>query len=46
LANAGVTVHQTSDSTYSLSALIPEGDASAAIRALHDAFQLAEGMET
>jgi len=40
LSDAGVTVHQTSDSTYSLSALIPESEAPAAIRALHDAFEL------
>jgi len=40
LHDAGVSVYQTSDSTYSLSALIPEGDVTAAIRVLHDAFGL------
>lgn len=43
LAEAGVTVHQTSDSTYSLSALVPESDVSAAIQALHHAFALDGG---
>ncbi|MFM7321804.1 MAG: aspartate kinase [Armatimonadota bacterium] len=40
LDHAGVPVHQTADSTYSLSALVPETDAPRAIRALHEEFGL------
>jgi len=43
LARTGVPVYQTADSAHSISALIPEGDASAAVRALHYEFGLSEG---
>lgn len=40
LDQARVPVYQTADSTYSLSALVPESDVARAIRALHDEFGL------
>ncbi len=40
LEKSGVTVHQTSDSRYSVSALIPEAQVHTALRALHDEFGL------
>ncbi len=43
LALAHVPVYQISDSEFSISALIPEADQQTAVRALHDAFALAEG---
>ena len=40
LAKAGVTVIQTADSHTTISVLVREGDAAAAVRALHDGFSL------
>lgn len=40
LERAGVPLYQTADSTYSLSALIPEADVARATRILHDEFGL------
>lgn len=42
LADAGVPVYQTADSEYSISVLVPEGDARKATQALHDVFGLSE----
>ena len=43
LARTGVPVYQTADSAHSISALIPEGDAATAVRALHAEFGLSAG---
>jgi len=40
LGRVGVPVYQTADSEFSVSVLIPEGDAQKATRALHDVFGL------
>ncbi|MBC8103759.1 MAG: aspartate kinase [Cytophagales bacterium] len=40
LSKVGVPVFQTADSEFSISVLIPEGDAAKATRALHDKFGL------
>lgn len=42
LADAGISVLQTTDSDFSLSCLIPESECHRAVRILHDAFGLAE----
>ena len=42
LADGQVTVLQTSDSDYSLSALVPEAETNRAVRILHDRFGLTE----
>jgi aspartate kinase len=42
LVDGQVTVLQTSDSDYSLSALVPEAETNRAVRLLHDRFGLAE----
>ncbi|MBC8142362.1 MAG: ACT domain-containing protein, partial [Armatimonadetes bacterium] len=42
LARSGVPVYQTADSAYSISALIPEADATTAVRILHQEFGLSE----
>ncbi|CAN5576636.1 aspartate kinase [soil metagenome] len=42
LTDAHVTVLQTSDSDFSLSALVPESDTDRAVKVLHDRFGLAE----
>ncbi len=42
LADAHITVLQTSDSDFSLSVLVPESDTNRAVRMLHDRFGLAE----
>lgn len=42
LAEAGISVLQTTDSDYSLSCLIPESECHRAVRLLHDAFGLSE----
>lgn len=42
LVEGQVTVLQTSDSDYSLSALVPEAETNRAVRILHDRFGLAE----
>ncbi|MBC7806006.1 MAG: ACT domain-containing protein, partial [Akkermansiaceae bacterium] len=43
LARSGVPVYQTADSAYSISALIPEADATTAVRVLHHEFGLSGG---
>ncbi len=43
LARSGVPVYQTADSAYSISALIPEADATTAVRVLHQEFGLSAG---
>lgn len=42
LAEAGVNVLQTADSHTTISVLVPEADATTAVRALHDGFALAK----
>ncbi len=44
LARVRVPVYQTADSAYSISALIPEADATTAVRALHQEFGLGGGL--
>ena len=42
LDDAGVSVYQSADSHTTISVLVPASHTSAAIRALHDGFELGE----